>query len=164
MRLPLSFVIVAFALMMMTVHGQSLADAAKAEAERRATVAKATKVLTNADLPSVEAITGATTALSVPATSTDTLASSKDPAVVAIVTRIRTKCGKDWPDDFKMRGYCETQQINGLRQISIRNDLGVMKTPEGGIIRTKCSKEWLDDFHMANYCEEQQLKALAQLR
>ncbi len=34
-------------------HAQSLADVAKAEAERRATAKPATKVITNADLPSV---------------------------------------------------------------------------------------------------------------
>lgn len=88
---------------------------------------------------------------------------SADPIVANVVTLIRTKCAKDWPTDFRMRAYCETQQLEALGKIAKRNDAGTLKTPDGLIIRAKCAAEWRDDFRMANYCEEQQLKALATL-
>jgi hypothetical protein len=28
---------------------------------------------------------------------------------------IATECAKDWPDDFKMRDYCEEQQLKAIR-------------------------------------------------
>jgi len=98
-----------------------------------------------------------------PPTLVTALPTSSDPAVATVTTLIRNKCAKDWPEDFRMRAYCEKQQVEALSKIAKRNDAGTMKTPDGLVIRAKCMREWQDDFKMANYCEEQQLKALASL-
>lgn len=69
---------------------------------------------------------------------------------------VRPKCAKEWPDDFQMRAYCETQQHEALGKLRGRQ----MANGDRLTIRNKCAKEWPDDYQMRNYCEEQQLKAL----
>jgi hypothetical protein len=77
------------------------------------------------------------------------------------VSTIRGKCAADWPDDFRMRVYCQQQQDGGLAALRQRAMNG---SSEHRTIRTKCATDWPDDFRMRNYCEEQQLKALASIR
>jgi hypothetical protein len=72
----------------------------------------------------------------------------------------RSKCAKEWPDDFSMRAYCENQQREALAKLRDR----VMNTGDMRTIRNKCATDWPDDFNMRNYCEEQQLKALGVLK
>jgi len=72
---------------------------------------------------------------------------------------IRSKCAAEWPDDFKMRKYCEDQQYEGLRALRARS----MNSGDLATIRSKCAKEWPDDFRMRDYCEKQQIEALRQL-
>lgn len=118
---------------------QTLADAAAADATRRAAAPRTPKkVYSNKDLPT-----------------------STTPAGGLIATTITTKCAADWPTDFRMRAYCETQQGEAVVKLAERSE--AMHTPNGQIIRQKCLGEWSDDFRMANYCEEQQIKALASL-
>ena len=73
---------------------------------------------------------------------------------------IEAKCRQDWPDDFKMRKYCQGQQYTGLRALRSRQMTGSTLS----VIRDKCAGDWPDDFKMREYCEQQQLKALRSLR
>jgi hypothetical protein len=72
---------------------------------------------------------------------------------------IARKCQGDWPADFRMQAYCETQQKEALATLQGR----AMSSRQQRIIRTKCATEWPGDFRMINYCEEKQLEALTQL-
>ncbi len=31
---------------------------------------------------------------------------------------IRSSCALEWPDDYKMRAYCETEQLEGYRKVT----------------------------------------------
>lgn len=73
---------------------------------------------------------------------------------------IRTKCATDWPDDFRMRAHCESQQAEALAALTARS----MSTTDRRTIRRKCATDWPGDYRMQNHCEEQQLKALTELR
>jgi hypothetical protein len=77
---------------------------------------------------------------------------------------VGSQCAKEWPTDFRMQAYCQTQQGEALKKLTTRHDSGVLQTPAGTTIRTTCAREWPNDPRMRNYCEEQQLKALATLR
>jgi len=92
-----------------------------------------------------------------------------------IAGSIRAQCAVQWPDDFRMRVYCEKQQREGLDKIAGRGEFMKSK-PALQAIRLKCLKEWsklgamrngertlIIDFRMNNSCEEQQLKALGEL-
>jgi hypothetical protein len=72
---------------------------------------------------------------------------------------ITRKCQGEWPDDFRMQAYYDTQQKEALATLQRR----AMSSRQQRIIRTKCATEWAGDFRMMNYCEEQPLEALAQL-
>jgi hypothetical protein len=61
---------------------------------------------------------------------------------------IGAKCAKDWPDDFRMRAYCEEQQRAGASNLSSRT----MTTSDQQTIRSKCATDWPDDFRMRDYC------------
>ena len=74
---------------------------------------------------------------------------------------IRAKCAKDWPDDFRMRAYCQEQQEAGIAALSART---MTSNVDHRTIRSKCATDWPDDFRMRNYCEEQQLEALKRIR
>ncbi len=86
---------------------------------------------------------------------------SSTPVEGDTISIIRNKCAKDWPDDFRMRAYCQTQQDEGVAALQRRTMSG---SPAHTTIRAKCASDWPDDFRMRNYCEEQQLKALASIR
>jgi hypothetical protein len=87
-------------------------------------------------------------------------ASAPAPAPVSIAT----KCATDWPTDFRMRAYCQTQQTDALGKLAARHQSSTLQTAAGATIRAKCAGDWPNDPRMTNYCEEQQLKALASLR
>jgi hypothetical protein len=74
---------------------------------------------------------------------------------------IRMKCATDWPDDFRMREYCEKQQRDALRALQGRS---MNATRDHETIRRKCAADWSDDFKMRDYCERQQLDALSRIR
>lgn len=73
---------------------------------------------------------------------------------------IGPKCAADWPDDFKMRAYCQDTQRAAITAMSARS----MTTADERTIRAKCSKDWQDDYKMRDYCEVEQLKALARIK
>lgn len=74
--------------------------------------------------------------------------------------QIRAKCAKEWPTDFSVRAYCETQQRTGLAALRARP----MVAGDLATIRTACGKDWATDFSVWNYCEEQQIDALKKLQ
>lgn len=71
---------------------------------------------------------------------------------------IRQKCSGDWPDDFRMRKFCEDQQYKALRTLRNRSMTGTLAT-----VRSKCAGDWRTDFHMREFCEKQQIEALSEL-
>ncbi len=82
------------------------------------------------------------------------------PQVSGLSTSIREKCAKDWPDDFRMRQFCEQQQSEAA--LNLRRPLTSAGKDEA-LIRRKCEKDWPDDYRMRVFCQEQQTKALATL-
>jgi hypothetical protein len=58
---------------------------------------------------------------------------------------IRGKCAEEWPRDFNMRAYCETQQFDGFRA------LNASSIDEGA--RNACAQQWPNDYKMRRYCE-----------
>lgn len=48
------------------------------------------------------------------------IAASAIPADAEAMATIRKKCATDWPDDFRMRNYCEEQQLKGLAALRRR--------------------------------------------
>lgn len=76
---------------------------------------------------------------------------------------IREHCMKQWAKDFQMQAYCEKQQREGVRELSIGRPLDVSAN-QFSIVRNKCATEWPDDFQMREYCEQQQFKGIRQLK
>jgi hypothetical protein len=89
----------------------------------------------------------------------EAISSAEPPSDQQAASLIRGKCAQDWPDDYKMRKYCEDKQYQALRVLRSRSMVG---EPLAGI-RTKCAAEWPDDFSMRDYCEEKQIEALREL-
>ena len=84
--------------------------------------------------------------------------SDEPPSDASAASMIRSKCANEWPDDYKMRKYCEDQQYKGLRALRSRQMTGYLSK-----VRSKCANEWSDDYRMRDYCEENQLKAIREL-
>jgi hypothetical protein len=76
----------------------------------------------------------------------------------SVTATITAKCAKDWPDDFRMRKYCQDQQLEGIAALQRRT---MDDSADHQTIRKKCANDWPDDYRMRDYCEVQQLKALA---
>src|SRR5262245_6307742 len=72
---------------------------------------------------------------------------------------IQARCAKEWPDDFRMREFCEKQQTEGAGKLNDRS----MSSNEERMIRAKCEQDWGTDYRMRNYCEERQLEAMRAL-
>lgn len=84
-----------------------------------------------------------------------TAQSSTNPSSeAAAAALIRAHCAEEWPDDYRMRKYCEDQQYEGLRNLLARQMTGPFAR-----IREICAQEWPDDFRMRDYCETQQIEA-----
>jgi Domain of unknown function (DUF4124) len=77
------------------------------------------------------------------------------------MTAIRAKCAKDWPNDFRMRAYCEKKQLESLQ--TLQEDIGVAPQ-KSTTIRAKCASDWPDDFRMRAYCEKKQLEGLQRVQ
>ena len=84
--------------------------------------------------------------------------SVEPPSNIAAAPMIRSKCANDWPDNFRMRKYCEDQQNESLRALRARQMTGILAK-----IRSKCANDWPDNFRKRNYCENQQIEALRKL-
>lgn len=76
---------------------------------------------------------------------------------------ITQHCEADWPDDFRMRAFCEQQQRNGLNTLN-QGKPDDISEGEFSTIRSSCTRDWPDDFRMRAFCEEQQYKAVRELR
>lgn len=68
---------------------------------------------------------------------------------------IEQKCAEEWPNDFRMRSYCQDQQREGVAALSQGRPASVSQDAFV-IIRGKCADEWPRDFKMRAYCERQQ--------
>jgi hypothetical protein len=82
------------------------------------------------------------------------------PALSEAQPGIRTKCAKEWPEDFSVRAYCEKTEAEALTKLRAQTMTG---SADHQTIRRKCAREWPDDYSVRNYCEETELKALAAL-
>jgi hypothetical protein len=58
---------------------------------------------------------------------------------------IEQKCAEEWPRDFKMRVYCETQQYESYRALQASSG---DETQRG-----RCAQQWPNDYRMRQYCE-----------
>lgn len=76
---------------------------------------------------------------------------------------IEDHCKEQWPDDFRMRAYCEEQQRSALEQLSQDHPDDI---PDDAFdqIRSMCALQWPTDFAMRRYCEVEQIKAYRQLK
>lgn len=43
---------------------------------------------------------------------------AEPPSDANAAAMIRSKCSSEWPDDFRMRDYCEKKQIEALRELN----------------------------------------------
>jgi hypothetical protein len=65
------------------------------------------------------------------------------------------KCADEWPNDFRMRSYCEGQQRDGISKLEGGQPSDI-QADAFTIMRGKCAEEWPRDFQMRAYCESQQ--------
>ena len=86
-------------------------------------------------------------------------------------------CADKWPNDYRMRDYCQEQQVEGNQKLfSIARDKGLVKdgslsaSPNGGDyekIIYQCMSKWelarfgTYDYKMVVYCIDQQFEAYA---
>lgn len=76
---------------------------------------------------------------------------------------IEQKCAEEWPNDFRMRRYCQEQQLQGMAVLSkgqppsVSHDAFI-------VVRGKCAEEWPRDFRMRAYCETQQYESYRALQ
>ena len=82
-------------------------------------------------------------------------------------------CADKWPNDYRMRAYCQEQQIEGNQELfSIAKSAGLVKdgslstSPQGGKVEriiNHCMRKWkvekfkTYDFRMVTYCIKQQM-------
>lgn len=66
-------------------------------------------------------------------------------------------CKNEWPDDFRMRSYCQEQQKKGYDNL-LRSVPSGLTEEVYNTIKVLCKGEWPKDFRMRAYCEEQQIK------
>ena len=76
---------------------------------------------------------------------------------------VEQKCREEWPNDFRMRVYCQNQQHEGIAALSAGEPTGVSHDAFV-IIRSKCADEWPRDFKMRAYCETQQYESYRALQ
>ena len=84
--------------------------------------------------------------------------SAEPPSDSVANAMISSHCTGEWPDDFRMRKYCQDKQEEGLEALRSRQLSGSL-----AVVRNKCADEWSGDFRMRDYCEKRQLKALREL-
>lgn len=70
---------------------------------------------------------------------------------------IRAKCRADWPNDYRMQGFCVGRQVEALRQLDAAIDA---PASDAATIRLKCASDWPDDFRMRVFCQQQQVQGL----
>ncbi len=76
---------------------------------------------------------------------------------------IEQKCAEEWPNDFRMRSYCQKQQQEGIANLN-RGMPHDIDANAFRIIRGKCTNEWPRDFKMRAYCESQQYEGYRSLQ
>ena len=88
-------------------------------------------------------------------------------------TGIEGFCANKWPNDYRMREYCQKQQIEGNQELfAIAQEAGLVKngtlstSPQGGKIEkiiNHCMRKWENkrfktyDYRMVVYCIKQQM-------
>jgi Protein of unknown function (DUF3157) len=76
---------------------------------------------------------------------------------------LKSKCTKDWPDDFSTRAFCEKQQRQAVETLK-KGKPSDIPAPDYATIHKKCARDWPDDFNTRAYCEKQQFDAVRELR
>lgn len=77
---------------------------------------------------------------------------------------LREHCRGEWPDDYRMRKYCEELARNGLSEIRrFITRRGAQPGTVSGLILDRCADQWPEDFRMMAYCIEMQEKAAMDL-
>ena len=73
----------------------------------------------------------------------------------SVIQIIEQKCANEWPNDFRMKSYCQEQQRQGVAALGQGRPEAVSQDAFV-IIRGKCAQEWPTDFKMRAYCQSQQ--------
>lgn len=76
---------------------------------------------------------------------------------------IREHCTQEWSNDFRMRAYCQEQQLNGYNNLMKTKPAG-MSDSDYQKIKSLCQNEWENDFQMMAYCEEQQVNGWQEIQ
>lgn len=76
---------------------------------------------------------------------------------------IEQKCTEDWPNDFRMRKYCQDQQREAVKVLD-RGQPASISHEAFIVIRGKCTDDWPRDFKMRAYCETQQFESYRALQ
>lgn len=77
--------------------------------------------------------------------------------------KIKVKCGREWPDDFRMQAYCVERQTEALLNLPFEAPAGITKSDHDKAL-SRCLTDWPDDYVMLKYCVEQQHEAIRKLR
>ncbi len=88
-------------------------------------------------------------------------------------TGIEAFCADKWPNDYRMRDYCQEQQVEGNQELfAIAESTGLVKngtlstSPQGGKVEkiiNHCMRKWKNnkfktyDYRMVTYCIKQQM-------
>ena len=73
----------------------------------------------------------------------------------SVLSGIKAKCEKEWPDDFAVQKFCIDQQMGSYSKLQAKS----MNVEPFVSIRSKCQREWPDDYSVRDFCEEEQIKA-----
>lgn len=76
---------------------------------------------------------------------------------------IRKHCKTKWPDDFRMRAYCEQQQKEAVEKLKAGKPKDI-RQEEYAVVQKKCAAKWPEDYRMRHYCEEQQFEGVRELK
>lgn len=72
---------------------------------------------------------------------------------------IKDHCQLEWPDDEKLKAYCEQLQYEGVHTLNQGKPEDIQDS-EFDMIRDQCKKEWPIDYQMRAYCEKKQYEGI----
>ena len=79
-----------------------------------------------------------------------------------IKTTIKEHCQSEWPDDEKMKAYCEQLQYEGIETLNQGKPENISDS-EFNVIHDECEKEWPTDYQMRAFCEKKQYEGIETL-
>jgi len=83
------------------------------------------------------------------------------PAFGDTAADIKASCAKEWPTDYQLRLFCETQSNDAWQRLSRAMGKYKKKSEERNII-DRCWSEWYPQINMVEFCSNNQLVAYKQ--